>query len=114
MSEWSYILFYVMFWGLLYVILSSMPSEMLVDVNPYAINITQPSVTPPPTGNPLIDLINTLIGGVSYLTSQILWFFSLLFSNPFSGSLGNWLGFIFIAMSGALIYILMRLIRGGG
>ncbi len=103
MGEWKFLFVYVTFLLVLGVILSLEGADAFIDLDP-SLNITAPA-PPAPTG---FDVLTTLV----YIVDNITFLFSLAFVTPFSA-----IGIIsWFAIAGGIVslYIVFRLIRGGG
>ena len=103
-DEWQFILFYVSYLLILGVFLSLEGSDILLSGVNSTIPITQP-ITPAPSG---LDILTFIV----YVITNIGIIFTLAFINPFSAI--GFLGWISIAGGIVVIYIILKLVRGGG
>ena len=103
-GEWQFILFYVSYLLILGVFFSLDGAQILLGNVNQTIPITQPT-TPAPSGLDILTFI-------TYVISNLVLIFSLAFINPFSAI--GFLGWISIVGGIVTIYIILRLVRGGG
>jgi len=102
-TEWVWVFSYVTFLFLAGYIVSLPYSNLLLGSGIGNTTVVAPSV-PPPNADPLTTLI--------YVIQNIGFLFYIAFLSPFSGY--GILGFITIAGGITTLYIIFRLIRGGG
>ena len=107
-SEHTYITSILLFYGFLY-LLFTLNGNSLYGLNLGEITYSEPVQD---TGNVVIDLINN----AGQTINNIKNFFWSLFITPFSSSGGAWayFGFLNWAIFGTMIYLFIRVIRGGG
>jgi len=106
--EYKFIYAVLVFYGFLF-LMYSLNGYSLYDINFSGTNLTY-STPPQPTGNALYDWFNS----ATNTASMIFGFFTSLFITPFLSGSWAFFGFINWALFGTMIYLFIRIIRGGG